>query len=160
MKGKPWTMEEEKRIRQLLAEGKSVRVIARALGKTRDCVRMKVARLGLEVVVQSENQPRTTTSCLELPPELPSIEYALKLLVAAMEQLRGPGLDKTEILRLRSLIHAATVYQAKVAEFIDYRGIEAKIAEMEERYERLLGEKTKDMERKQCDRPISATNTQ
>ena len=66
-KGKPWTLEEEKRLKQLLQEGKSVRAVAEILGKTRDCVRMKIARL--EVVVQPESQ-RTTTSELILPSEL------------------------------------------------------------------------------------------
>lgn len=145
MRGKPWTVEEEKHLKQMVEAHRSVRAIARALGKTRESVRVKIARLGLVVVDRAENQSRTTTTCAELvlPPELPSVEEVLKVLVAAMEALKNPGLDKTEILRLRSLIQAATAYQAKVSEFIDYRGIEAKLGEMEEKYERLLGEKAK-----------------
>lgn len=77
MKSKPWTAEEEKRLEQLLQSGKSVRVIAKALGKTRDSVRMKIARLGLEVVVQCKSQ-RTTTTSLKLPSDLQSIEKELK----------------------------------------------------------------------------------
>ena len=103
----------------------SIRAIARALGKTRYCVSIKIARLGLEVVVGAKKTESTTTSCLTLPPELPSIEHALKVLAAAIEALKTSGLDKSEVLRLRNLIQSATAYQAKVAEFIDYRGIES-----------------------------------
>ena len=35
---------------------KSIRALARALGKTRDCVSIKIARLGLEVVVGAKRQ--------------------------------------------------------------------------------------------------------
>ena len=61
MKGKPWTVEEEKRLLEMLKQGRPVRAIAKALGKTRDCVRIKIARLGLDVVVQSKSE-RTTIS--------------------------------------------------------------------------------------------------
>ena len=65
MKGKPWTVDEEKQLRQLLAENKPVRAISKILGKTRDCVRIKIARLCLgEVVVQAEN-----IGALQLPPQ-------------------------------------------------------------------------------------------
>ena len=42
MKGKPWTVEEENRLKQMLQADKSVRVIAKAMGKTRDCARKKL----------------------------------------------------------------------------------------------------------------------
>jgi IS30 family transposase len=62
MKGKPWTVEDENRLKQMLQAGKSVRVIAKVMGKTRDCVRIKIARSNMEVVVPPINQARTTTS--------------------------------------------------------------------------------------------------
>jgi hypothetical protein len=147
LRGKPWTVEEENRLQQLLKAGKSVRVIAKILGKTRDCVHMKIARLGVEVVVEDKNVQSTTTTTAELvlPEELPSFEEALKILAASMNALKTPGLGKLEILRLRSLIQAAMAYQVKVAEFIDYCGIEARLAKMEEKYEHLLREEAKDL---------------
>ena len=148
LRGKPWTVEEENRLQQLLKAGKSVRVIAKILGKTRDCVHMKIARLGVEVVVEEKNVQSTTTTTaaeLVLPEELPSFEEALKILAAAMNALKTPGLGKLEILRLRGLIQAAMAYQVKVAEFIDYCGIEARLAKMEEKYEHLLREEAKDL---------------
>jgi hypothetical protein len=47
---------------------------------------------------------------------LPSVEEALKILVAAMNALETPDLSKTEVLRLRSIIQATSAYQVKVAE--------------------------------------------
>ena len=38
---------------------------------------------------------------MKLPEELPSVEEALKILVAAMKALETPDLSKTEVLRLR-----------------------------------------------------------
>ena len=82
---------------------------------------MKISRLGLVVVVRriqqttTSNKQRKKTGCLsttnfELPEELPSVEEALKILVAAMNALETPDLSKTEVLRLRSIIQAAGVY--------------------------------------------------
>ena len=76
------SVEEENRLKQMLQADKSVRVIAKAMGKTRDCIRKKIARLGLEVVVPVRRKKRTTTS-LVLPAELPSVEDALKLFAAS-----------------------------------------------------------------------------
>ena len=48
MKGKPWSIEEEKQLRPLLESKKYVNVIAEALGKTVDSVKSKMRRLGLK----------------------------------------------------------------------------------------------------------------
>ena len=58
------SVEEEKQLKQMLQADKSVRVIAKAMGKTRDCIRKKIARLGLEVVVQVKISWTTTTRVL------------------------------------------------------------------------------------------------
>ena len=92
VKGKPWSVEEENRLKQMLQADKSVRVIAKAMGKTRDCIRKKIARLGLEVVEQRKKIRCSTTTCeFVLPNELPSVEEALKKLVAAMNALACQG---------------------------------------------------------------------
>jgi len=58
--------------------------------------------------VKEQQQPKNSTCCcstiLEIPEELPSIEETLKMLAAALEALKTPGLDKIEILRLRDII--------------------------------------------------------
>ena len=46
----------------------------------------------------------TTTSKLELPEEMPSVEEALKTLCAALKALETFGLDRIEVLRSRNII--------------------------------------------------------
>ena len=143
-KGKPWTVEEEKQLRQMVEARNSVRVIARTLGKTRDGVRMKIARLGLEVVVQLKKSERTTTTSeFASPKDLPSIEEALKTLNTALEGLKTPGLEQSEVLRLRSIIQGVKIYQELFADYADYRGIETRLIELEAKYG-VLTQKTKD----------------
>jgi hypothetical protein len=142
-KGKPWTVEEEKQLRQMVEARNSVRVIARTLGKTRDGVRMKIARLGLEVVVQPKTSERTTTTSeFASPKDLPSIEEALKTLNTALERLKTPGLEQSEVLRLRSIIQGVKIYQELFADYADYRGIETRLIELEAKYG-VLTQKTK-----------------
>jgi hypothetical protein len=102
-----------------------------------------MTRLGLVVDEQVNFQCSTSTKP-EMPGVLPSIETTLKKLVTAMNALEMPGLPKNEITRLRSIIQAASVYQVKIAEYMDYRGIEAKLIDLDEKYARLVREKSKD----------------
>ena len=129
-KGKPWTVEDERKLQQLLTENKSVRSISKILGKTREAVRMKIARLGV-VVDRGEKSTRSTTTNakLVLPDKLPSIEEELKVLVAALKALETEGLDKSEVLRLRGIVAGVKVYEELLARFVDYRGLEAKLLE-------------------------------
>ena len=48
-RGKPWNVDEEKRLGEFLRSGVSVQGIAKAMGKTLESVQVKVLRLGLEV---------------------------------------------------------------------------------------------------------------
>ncbi len=132
-KGKPWTVEEEKMLEQMLRENRSVRAIAKALGKTRDCVRIKIARLGLDVV-QAKSE-RTTTTSLKLPSELPSLEEALKTLSAAMKALETVGLAQAEVLRLRSIIQAVKIYNELFPKYVDIRGFEAEVMELRKKFD-------------------------
>ena len=79
------SVEDENRLKQMLQADKFVRVIAKAMGKTRDCIRKKIAHLGLEVVEQRKNVCSTTS--IVVPEELPSVEEALKILVEAKTPL-------------------------------------------------------------------------
>lgn len=163
MKGKPWTVEEENRLRQLLKANRSARAIARIMGKSRECVSMKIARLGLEVVTEQKNGGVTTTSqltALQLPSELPSIEEQLKILAAALETLRTGQVEKLDVMRLRTIIQGVRVYQELLADYVDYRGIEAKVAELEEKYARLLEDKAKDDSSKPVSAPVETGSAQ
>ena len=139
MKGKPWTVDAENKLRQLLSEGVGVDSVAAQLGKTRDAVIKKAGRLGLEVVGYS---PRTTTS-LKLPAQLPSVEEALKILASALCASAESGLDKVEVQRLQVVATLAKTYKELLADYINYRQIETKLLEMEDKYARLLEKKAK-----------------
>ena len=62
---------------------------------------------------------------------------ALLKLAAAMKALEDPKLTKTDVMRLRTLIQAITIYQKRYAEYVDYRRIERKLVEMDKVFERL-----------------------
>ncbi len=51
-------------------------------------------------------------------------------LARAVKSLEQPGLDKDEVLRLRSLIQGCRVYQDKFAEYVNYRRIEGDLMEL------------------------------
>jgi CRISPR/Cas system-associated endonuclease/helicase Cas3 len=139
-RGKPWPPEDEKLLRNYFDFTKDLRVIAFNFdGKySEDAIRLKLIRLGLikEVVGQLKNGC-TTTSKLELPDELPSVEEALKTLAAALEALDAPGLGKSEVLRLRNIISGAKVYKELLADYVNYRGLEAELLELRQKYAEL-----------------------
>jgi hypothetical protein len=66
----------------------------------------------------------------KLPERLPSIEEELKILSAAVEALRQPGLSRAEVSRLHNIIQGVKVYQELFAKFVDYRGLEAEVLEL------------------------------
>jgi len=140
-KGKPWSAEDEKLLRNYFDFTRDLRVIAFNFdGKySEDAVRLKLIRLGLikeEEVGQLKNGC-TTTSKLELPDELPSVEEALKTLAAALKALDAPGLGKSEVLRLRVIISGAKVYKELLADYVNYRGLEAELLELRQKYAEL-----------------------
>jgi hypothetical protein len=73
MKGQPWTVEEEKQLRDMLQEHRKLHEIAAFFGKSPESVKKKINRLNLKVVVLQI--PKTTTSNV-----LPSVEKALQKL--------------------------------------------------------------------------------
>ena len=66
---------------------------------------------------------------------LPSVEEMLKKLVAAVGALETPGLDKSEVSRLRGIIAGVNSYQGLFADYMDYRGLEAELMEWRAKYE-------------------------
>jgi len=128
MKGKPWTRDQEKKLRGLVKAKVSSEAIARELGISLDSVRQKMRRLGLEVV-GLDGQQSPTTTC-DLPKDLFTVEQILLFLARAVKSLEQPGLDKGEVLRLRSLVQACRVYQDKFAEYVNYRRIEEDLMEL------------------------------
>jgi hypothetical protein len=87
-KGKSWTVEEERELKQLIETGLNAYDIAVKLGKAPNAVYEKAKRLGLKVIISSQKR-KIITSNLKLPLELPSVEEQLKVLVAALKRLEG-----------------------------------------------------------------------
>jgi len=135
-KGKPWTAQEEAELKRLIDEGQPLDVMAARLGKSKQAIRRKAERLGLEVVGQARRQC-TTTSGIKLPAELPSVEEALKILAGALRAASEPGLDRVEVQRLQVVATLARTYKELLADYIGYRHIEAKLVELEAKYVKL-----------------------
>ena len=149
MNGKVWTPEQEKQLKKLIEEHASLPVIAGTLGKSLEAVRSKAKRLGLVDDDQKKKNQRSSSSItaeLVLPQELFSVEEVLKELHAAVLGLKAPGLDKTEVIRLRGIIAGCKVYKEMLTDYMDYRGLEAELMEWREKYDALskaMGDSTK-----------------
>jgi hypothetical protein len=138
VKGKPWSVEDEKKLKDWVTSGVSVDALVFSFDGqyTKDAIYKKIERLGLEVVDEEKKNISTTTS-LELPAELPSVEETLLKLSAVLAALEKPGLEKSDILRLRGIISGAKVYKELLADYINYRGLEAELLELKEKYNEL-----------------------
>ena len=136
-KGKPWTVQEERKLRDLRVAGKTVAEIAILMGKSVESIRMKLKRSGFTVKVDRTKNigEGSTTTELIMPDDLISIEESLQIIVSAMNKLKTPNLSKNEVLRLKAIINAAVLYQRKFAEYVNYRKIEANLIDLTEKYE-------------------------
>lgn len=140
-KGKPWPVDDERKLRDWFTSGiTDIGVLSFSFNGeyTEQVVRQKLIRLVLlkEEVGQSQGAPCPTSS-LDLPAELPSVEETLKTLAAALIALRTGGLKRDEILRLRCLILGAKTYKELIADYINYRALEAELLEWRNKYEAL-----------------------
>jgi len=155
MKGKPWTVEQEKQLRELVKAGKTVDELAAELKKSPGAIKKKLRRLGLEVVVPNEKKIRGTTTTsfrLVVPDDLPSVEYQLRKLAGAIDALEKGDLDKVDVMRLGRLIAGVDKYKELYAAYVEYREIEQKVDYAIEWM------KKRDEERKDLDRVKGKTN--
>jgi hypothetical protein len=127
MKGQPWTVEEEKQLRQMLQEHSRLKEIAVFFGKSPESIKKKINRLGLKLTV--DQIPLVAT-----PSILPSVEKALQKLNDALVLLETPGLEHSETLRLRNIIQGRKLYIEKFSDFLDYSELEARMLELKEKY--------------------------
>jgi hypothetical protein len=158
MRGKPWSIEEERHLRQLIKEGKGFSEVAQIMGKSRVSIKNKLYNLGLTLkdntqpqmalVVSSSPSPSTklsiaapslpadvstiTESSLELKSTgpLPSVEQKLRVLDAALVALERPNLAAVEISRLHEIIQGVKVYQPLFADYVNYRSLESEVLEL------------------------------
>ena len=84
-KGKPWSRDQEKKLRDLVKAKVSPETIAGELGISAGSVLQKIRRLGLEVVGYCDLQ-NTTTTC-DLPKDLFTVEQVLVSLARAVKLL-------------------------------------------------------------------------
>lgn len=137
-KGKPWPIEDERKLIDQVKTGVSFEALVASLGNrySRNAVYQKMIDLGLK---EEEAIMRDTSSSisakLTLPKELPSVEEKLKTLSAALEALEKPGLDRTEIMRLRIIILGVKVYKELFVDYVKYRELEAEVSELRRKLE-------------------------
>ncbi len=62
MRGKSWSIEEERQLRELVTQGFGISQIAAIMGKGRLSVKAKVYNLGLSVVVTTDTQHRVAAA--------------------------------------------------------------------------------------------------
>jgi hypothetical protein len=110
----------------------------------------KIIRLGLKrggdrAATDSSSPP--LSSKLELPKELTSVEYALKILAGALKMSTRAGLDKDEVQRLQVVATLARTYKEILVNYIDYLGIEVDLVELRRNELRSLRKKRKSLPR-------------
>lgn len=140
VKGKPWPIEEEQKLTSWFHSGTvELRVLAFSFdGKyTENAIYQKLLDLGLLKEEEDSKQHSSSSFSLKLPEELPSIEETLKTLAAALEPLKSPGLEKTDVFRLRTIITGAKVYKDLLSDYINYRALEAELLELRQKYAEL-----------------------
>src|ERR1035441_9211776 len=137
MRGKPWSIDEERHLRQLIEEGKGFSDISQVIGKSRVSVKNKLYNLDLSL--KDNTHPQFPVAVSSLPSSsmapivnpapaidlasineaahelkatgpLPSVEEKLRVLDTALVALERPGLHATEISRLHNIIQGVKVY--------------------------------------------------
>jgi hypothetical protein len=141
MRGKPWPVDDEKHLKDWFLSGtKDLRVLSFSFdGRySENAVYQKLLDLGLLREEEEERKKQSSSSFkLELPKELPSVEETLMTLSGALKALDNSLLEKTDIFRLKCIISGAKVYKELLADYINYRGLEAELLELREKYAEL-----------------------
>jgi hypothetical protein len=138
MPNRRWTAREEQELLEAYKQGISVEALAQKYRRSPDAVKMKLKRLGLDVVAAKLD----ITGQLKIPDELPSLEEVLKIVAAAIMKACEPGLGKTELQRLDVIATLYKAYAAGLEQYVGYKKIEAKLLELEKKYA-ALAEKAK-----------------
>jgi hypothetical protein len=152
-KGKPWTKEEENKLKSLAKSGSCYEDMARELKKSKGAIKAKLQRMDLEVVVMTDKKSAVTTTSFDLPvpDDLPSVEMQLRVLAGAIKKLQKDNLSKTDVMRLGRLIAGVGKYKELFADYVGYREIEQKVDYA------LEWMRKRDEERKNLDRVKSKT---
>ncbi len=124
-------------LKKLVSGGVSVEVIAKKFGKQYPAVHMKMRRLGLEVDVNKKIDTTTTSTTAGPSADLLTPEQALDLLSDSMPKIRRGGLSELELLEIRATVQVVSRYYGLYAKFVDYVGLEKKLPDLAEKYEKL-----------------------
>ena len=87
MRGKAWSIDEERLLRRLVQEGKGTQEISQIMGKSRVSVKAKLSNLCLSVVVATALKGAVATATASSPKptvESPSVPVAESAMVAAV----------------------------------------------------------------------------
>jgi len=148
-KGKAWTVEEELKLRELWESGEPLSSIAAELSKTKVAVANKVSHLGLKDDSARRSLVSSSSSELELPVELPTVQEAVKIIGGAMLAMTKPGVSKAQVERLKAVVDAASKYKQCMADLVRYKELERenvelrrKFEELRKKYEELAAKKT------------------
>ena len=136
-KGKQWSAQEEAELKSLVEANTRINEISVKLQKTPGAIFLKCKRLGIEFKAKGY-----ANTSIPIPRELPSVEETAKILAGALKLATQPGLDKIEVQRLQTVATITKIYKEHLADYINYRQIEAKLREMEELNARLLRERS------------------
>jgi hypothetical protein len=136
---KPWSVEEERRMKELLESGSNARQVAVSLGKSFEGVRQKMFRLGLREKSLPE-LAHSGSSNLPVSRLLPTLEEALIDLYDAIRGLKQPGLSEADVERLRSVILGIKVYKECYVELRRFREAEDRIMELTKQLDACDGE--------------------
>jgi transposase-like protein len=138
MPNRKWSAQEEQELLEAYKQGASVEALAQKYRRSPEAIKMKLKRLGLDVVAAKLD----ITGQLNIPNELPSLEEVLKIVAAAIMKACEPGLGKTELQRLDVIATLYKAYAAGLEQYVGYKKIEAKLMELEKKYA-VLAEKAK-----------------
>jgi hypothetical protein len=144
MAHKTWKPQEEKELVSAFKQsGGSPTVIpqlAKRFDRSPDAIARKLGRLGLNVAAAKIE----LTATFDAVKDLPSPEQVLKIVAGALQKATEPGLGKTELQRLSTIVDLSKEYREGLKEYVNYKAIEAKLAELDMKYAELAKEKTKD----------------
>jgi hypothetical protein len=154
LRGKQWSVEEERQLRQLVEEGRSLDDISKVMSKSVLSVKAKLFNSGLNklrVATSLGGAVATTTTAttpapeasvsgtvtvgglaLKLREQLSSIEENLRLLDATNALLTDPTttLNRDAVLRLRTAILGMKTYHELYVKYVDIRRLEDEVLEL------------------------------
>jgi hypothetical protein len=137
MRGKPWSIDEERHLRQLVEEGKGFSDISQVMGKSRVSVKNKLYNLGLSLKDNAHSQfPAAVSSVSSLSSKAPIINPAPAVDAVSVNEVAlelkatEPLPSVEEKLRVLDAALVALEYQQLFADFVNYRALESEVLEL------------------------------